>query len=139
MPRTLKKGNVVSILLDRVVACRGGRLPAMVTVIGDEEVDDGMFEAVYDHIAQSPPSAQLRRMKTFAITVGKRYSPANYYVNDVAVSQISPVFLIALMSSIYLIIGRRDDLTTPHPFELDDDDVTVAVSPYHYLNSLLLS
>eukprot|EP01040_Poterioochromonas_malhamensis_P001718 gene1718-1823_t len=84
VPRTLKKGNVVSILLDRVVACRGGRLPAMVTVIGDEEVDDGMFEAVYDHIAKSPPSAQLRRMKTFAITVGKRYSPANYYVNDVA-------------------------------------------------------
>jgi hypothetical protein len=40
----LKKGNVVSLLLNYIIACRAGRLPAMVAIMGDEEVDDGMFE-----------------------------------------------------------------------------------------------
>jgi hydroxymethylpyrimidine pyrophosphatase-like HAD family hydrolase len=85
VPRTLKKGNIVTLLLKKIIACRGGRLPAMITVMGDQEIDDGMFEAVFNSIAKSPPSAQLRKTKTFCISVGKRYSPANYYVNDVAV------------------------------------------------------
>ena len=44
VPKTLKKGNIVTLLLNRIIACRGGRLPAMITVMGDEAVDDGMFE-----------------------------------------------------------------------------------------------
>jgi trehalose-6-phosphatase len=44
VPTTLKKGNVVSLLLNYILACRAGRLPAMLTIIGDEDVDDGMFE-----------------------------------------------------------------------------------------------
>jgi hypothetical protein len=47
VPSTLKKGNVVSLLLNYIIACRAGRLPAMVAIMGDEEVDDGMFEVCF--------------------------------------------------------------------------------------------
>ena len=38
------KGLPVSLLLDKVLEKRGGRLPGFALVIGDEESDDKMFE-----------------------------------------------------------------------------------------------
>ncbi len=79
------QGNIVTVMLSKILACRADRLPSLITVIGDEAVDDGMFTAVYDLIAQAPPQALLRQLKVFTVTVGKKQSPANYYLNEVQV------------------------------------------------------
>jgi len=62
---------------------RGGRLPGFVLLIGDEESDDKMIEALYEIIAHAPPHSDVRRCKTFSVNVGKRLCPAQFHVNNV--------------------------------------------------------
>ena len=84
VPRALKKGLIVSKFLQRIVAMRGGRLPGMITVLGAEETDDGMTQSVFNMVRDSPSQAELRRLKTFTIAVGKRESSAQFYLNDIS-------------------------------------------------------
>lgn len=73
----------MSKVFDRVLSIRAGRLPGMILVLGAEETDAGMFTAVYDLIGRSYPPAELRKLQTFTISVGKRDTRAQFYVNDV--------------------------------------------------------
>lgn len=77
---------IVNKLLHKVISMRGGRLPGMVTVMGAEEADDGMTQAVLDVIRETPVQGELRRMKAFTIAVGKRDSTSQFYINDIQVS-----------------------------------------------------
>eukprot|EP01038_Epipyxis_sp_PR26KG_P011996 gene11996-16059_t len=83
VPKSLDKGIMVKSLLSKVVEKRGGKLPLVSVIIGDEESDDKMFEALYDFIAASDPRADVKRMNAFTICVGKRKTPARFFVNDV--------------------------------------------------------
>ena len=51
--------------------------------IGDEHSDDIMFEAMIDTIADSHCPARLRDLRTFTVCVGRRETPADYYINEV--------------------------------------------------------
>jgi hypothetical protein len=85
VPRSLKKGLIVSKFMQRVSAKRGGRLPGLIAVFGAEEADDGMTTAVFNALRDAPSQAELRRLKTFTIAVGKRgESSAQFYLNDIA-------------------------------------------------------
>ena len=86
VPRTLRKGLVVSECLRRVVAMRGGKLPGLVTVFGAEEqgVDDGTTQAVYDALRDAPVVSELHKTHTYNIAVGReRASSAQFYVNNI--------------------------------------------------------
>ena len=74
---------IVSKLLQKIVAMRAGRLPGMVTVMGAEEADDGMTQAVLDAVRDSPVQGELDRMKAFTVAVGKRDSTSQFYINDI--------------------------------------------------------
>ena len=77
----------MEILLQKLLSLRAGRPPAMITVMGDEKIDFQMMEVVHDLIAAYPLTADLKRMKTFTIVVGKKEAPAQFYVNNVQVRQ----------------------------------------------------
>lgn len=81
VPRTLNKGLIVKRVLDRAVEVRGGKAPRLVALVSGEENDDGMTQAVMDMLKGFP--SDLERMKVFTVTVGKRESPSQYYVDDV--------------------------------------------------------
>jgi hypothetical protein len=83
VPRTLHKGLLVRPLLEKVCAMRGGRLPGLLCVVGDEESDDKMINVVYDILSRAPANADVRRCKAFTVSVAKRLCPAQFYVNDV--------------------------------------------------------
>mmetsp|Transcript_30642 Transcript_30642/g.51813 ORF Transcript_30642/g.51813 Transcript_30642/m.51813 type:complete len:1299 (+) Transcript_30642:113-4009(+) len=84
VPRTLQKGFLVKPLLERVQKMRGGKLPGFLMVVGDEEADDVMVEMAYDVLSHAAPDADMRRCKTFTVSVGKRSCPAQFYVNGVS-------------------------------------------------------
>ncbi|KAJ1440890.1 hypothetical protein B484DRAFT_391004 [Ochromonadaceae sp. CCMP2298] len=83
VPRTLHKGLLVRPLLEKVCQMRGGRLPGLLCVVGDEESDDKMINVVYDVLSNAPANADVRRCKAFTVTVARRVCPAQFYVNDV--------------------------------------------------------
>jgi hypothetical protein len=68
------------------MSLRAGRLPAMITVVGDEKIDFQMMDVIYETIASYPLATDLKRMKTFTIVVGKKEAPAQFYVNNVQVN-----------------------------------------------------
>lgn len=70
VPRTLSKANITRQLLNQVLALRAGKLPRFISVMGSDEHDAGLFEAVRDMIATVPPSAALSESKIWLITVG---------------------------------------------------------------------
>jgi trehalose 6-phosphate synthase/phosphatase len=86
VPKPLDKGIFVLLFLQRVMDLRGGMFPVMTTVIGDESSDDLMHTALYRQAACSSPGSHPKGMKLFTLTVGKRESPADLYVNEVSLS-----------------------------------------------------
>lgn len=44
VPKNLIKGKIVSMLLNKVVEMRAGRVPDMITVMSADEADDGMIQ-----------------------------------------------------------------------------------------------
>eukprot|EP01039_Chlorochromonas_danica_P010042 gene10042-11113_t len=85
VPRTLHKGQIVRSVLEKVLTVRAGKLPGLVTLFSGEESDDGMTNAVYRFFGDAPQVAQseLRHLKVFTATVGKREAASQYYLNDV--------------------------------------------------------
>lgn len=83
VPKLLHKGQLVKILLEKVCSRRGGRMPGFLLVMGDEIADDKMIEAVHEVISQAGPASGATKCHTYTVTVDKRDSPAQFYVNDV--------------------------------------------------------
>lgn len=81
------KGQIVRSVLEKVLTVRAGKLPGLVTLFSGEESDDGMTNAVYRFFGDAPQVAQseLRHLKVFTATVGKREAASQYYLNDVTV------------------------------------------------------
>lgn len=73
------------MFLEKILEKRGGKLPDFTLLIGDEESDDLMTEALYEHFATANTSSCFDRISAFTVTVGKRTCPSQYYVNDVKV------------------------------------------------------
>jgi hypothetical protein len=96
VPKMLDKNQVMMKVFERVLLKRAGRLPGLVIVMGGDETDTCMFSAAYDLIAQAPPQGQLQRSKCFTVSVGKRETSAQYYVNDVKVSHNSSMIYCVL-------------------------------------------
>jgi trehalose 6-phosphate synthase/phosphatase len=83
VPRTLNKGLLVSAVLNKVLGLRAGKAPGLVVVMSGEESDDGMMQAAYQAMGAARSQHPTQAAKVFTLTVGKRESPAQYYVNDV--------------------------------------------------------
>ena len=83
VPKALTKGVFVKHFFKRVLERRAGVLPALTLVVGDDSSDDVMFEALYDIVAEAGPGARPTPMRNFTCVVGKRVSPADFYLSDV--------------------------------------------------------
>ena len=74
---------MVRHFLRRLISKRARRLPIFACVIGDEASDDIMFDALFDVIGENACPARLTDLRTFTVCVGRRETPADFYVNDV--------------------------------------------------------
>jgi trehalose-phosphatase len=83
VPKKLNKGVLVTTLLERVLAKRAGRLPAMCLIMGDDRADDNMFEAGYNVYSQMNSSSGLHSSKLMTVCVGEKETNANLYAQDV--------------------------------------------------------
>jgi len=86
VPRQLNKGLFVQRFLDRALSQRGGQLPSLGVVVGDDTSDDYMIQAYTNMICSAPPvswSSSLSSPSLFSIVVGRKESAADYYVNEV--------------------------------------------------------
>lgn len=83
VPRTLHKGLIVTKALERIMLARAGKLPGLLMVVTGEENDDGMTQAALGIIRDVPSQSDFHKIKIFTVTVSKRESPSQFYVNDV--------------------------------------------------------
>jgi len=83
VPSQLNKGVLVRHFLRRLITKRATRLPIFACVIGDEVSDDIMFDALFDVVSETGCPARLTDLRTFTVCVGRRETPADFYVNDV--------------------------------------------------------
>lgn len=75
VPAVLHKGLFVRSVLQRMAAP-----PALVTVLSDDGDSDGMLEAVFQEV---PGGGAGGAAKVFTVTVGRKETPCQYYLNDV--------------------------------------------------------
>ncbi|RYZ14043.1 MAG: hypothetical protein EOO70_08030, partial [Myxococcaceae bacterium] len=59
IPRTLDKGALVRKVLQRALEQRAGKLPGLIAVVGGDDPDEAMTQAVLDEVAVAPVSAGL--------------------------------------------------------------------------------
>lgn len=84
---------LVKEVLDRALEARAGRLPNFLCAISaEDEEDKSLLPSVLQHSlgrycelssATSTSSTSLQTCKTFTVTVGKKVSSAQFYLNDV--------------------------------------------------------
>lgn len=75
--------------LERLQRKRAGLLPTFTLVIGDDESDDYMFQATYQHFSSCASDAALGNSRVFTSVVGRQKCAAHYYVNSVQVRFIN--------------------------------------------------
>jgi trehalose-6-phosphatase len=88
VPTMLTKGAMVNEFFDRLLALRASSMPHFVMIMGDEESDDKMYDALYGLLASASPSSCVAETKAFTVNVGKRPSTtASTYVPDVKAAE----------------------------------------------------
>jgi trehalose-6-phosphatase len=88
VPTMLDKGAMVTEFFKKLLSLRASAMPPFVMIMGDEESDDKMYDALYRLIGSSSPATGIANLKAFTVNVGKRPSTtASTYVGDVTAAE----------------------------------------------------
>lgn len=88
VPSMLDKGAMVTEFFKKLLSLRASSMPPFVMIMGDEESDDKMYDALYRLMGSSSPATGVANLKAFTVNVGKRPSTtASTYVADVTTAE----------------------------------------------------